>query len=192
MPANVSLKLRAMVTAGLANDVEAVNLRSGNRLWLEANAAENGGNQAERGDELARPLAEAGPCLAAKLKQIEPEHEMSEHGACAAANDLHTDIGKRGMAVEPAAQPCDQADRWVEVRARDRRKNRDDDIEHCAGRDRVAQKDDGLVTAGEVLGHNAGAYDRHHQDERAERLGGESPSHFGRERSPRSRAVFRK
>ena len=68
IPAKVSLKLRAMVTAGLAKDVEIREPigradieahRRGDGFRLEPQTAQYGGDQAERGNELAEPLAEA-------------------------------------------------------------------------------------------------------------------------------------
>ena len=56
------------------------------------------------------------------------------------------------------------------MRAGDGGEDGDDDEQHRAGRKRVAKQRDRLITAGEVLGHDAGADHRHHQDERAERF----------------------
>ena len=61
------------------------------------------------------------------------------------------------------------------MRARDGGEDGDDDEQHRAGRNRVAKQRDRLITAGEVLGHDAGADHRHHQDQRAERFRREPP-----------------
>ena len=64
------------------------------------------------------------------------------------------------------------------MRARDRGKDGDDDEEDCARRNGVAKQRDRLIPAGKLLGHDAGADDRHDQDQRAERLSREPASHI--------------
>ncbi len=100
---------------------------------------------------------------------------MRQHGADAAADDLHDDIGDGGGQIERAAIEHDQAHRGIEMRAGDGREDGDDDEQHRAGGDGVAEQRERLITAGELLGHDAGADHRHDQNQRAERFRREPP-----------------
>ena len=59
--------------------------------------------------------------------------------------------------------------------ARDRSQDRDYHDENGAGRNRVAEQRDGLVSAREPLGHDAGADHGGDENGRAESLGDEPP-----------------
>ena len=61
------------------------------------------------------------------------------------------------------------------MRAGDGREDGDDDEQHRAGGDGVAEQRERLITAGELLGHDAGADHRHDQNQRAERFRREPP-----------------
>ena len=89
---------------------------------------------------------------------------MREHGTDTAADDLHDDISGSGAEIELAAIQHHQADGRIEMRAGDGGEDGDDDEQHRTGRNGVAEQRDRLITAGEVLGHDAGADHRHHQD----------------------------
>src|SRR5271166_3763485 len=85
IPEELLVSARAIVTAGLAKDVEAVKPvgrrdvetdREGNRLSLEARHRENGDDQAKGGDKFGKPLRRAGTRLDRKLEQRQLEHAM--------------------------------------------------------------------------------------------------------------------
>ena len=77
--------------------------------------------------------------------------------------------------IELAAIEHDQAHRGIEMRAGDGREDGDDDEQHRAGGDGVAEQRERLITAGELLGHDAGADHGHDQNQRAERFRREPP-----------------
>jgi len=64
----------------------------------------------------------------------------------------------------------DEADRGIEMGAGDRREDGDGDEQDRTGGKRVAQKRDGLITAGKLRCHDSRADHRHHQNEGAERF----------------------
>ena len=95
---------------------------------------------------------------------------MRDDGAEAAADDLHRDIGERVAAADARRGAHHQGHRRIEMRAGDRREDGDDDDQHGAGREGIAQERERLVPAGELLRHDARADHRHHQKEGAERF----------------------
>ena len=108
----------------------------------------------------------------ARSTERQPEHGVGEQAAGDAAGDLGGDVAGRRPRRELPVQGEDEADRRIEMRARDRPERRDEDGEDRAGGDRVAEEREGGVV-GERVGHDAGA---HHRGD--ERPGAEG---FGRE-----------
>ena len=71
-----------------------------------ADGADDGEDQAESRDRLARPLAEPGPRLHRKLQRRQVEHQMRRPGAQNAEGELDDDIGG---GVAPAAARAREA-----------------------------------------------------------------------------------
>ena len=154
-------------------DIEAD--RRGKRIRPETETAENGRDQPERGDEFAEPLAEAGPRRRRKLDRLEAEHQMRRHRAETSARDLRHDIEQRRTAFDLAAEQHHQRHRRIELGARNRNEDGDDDDQDRGGGDRVAEKGKRDISPGQILGHDARADHRHDEKERAERLGRQAP-----------------
>src|SRR5215472_1128010 len=80
-----------------------------------------------------------------------------------AAEYLRRDVNRGRRPWQLAAQGEGKTYRRVEVRARKRAEYEDQDSEDRAGRQRIAQEPERVVTARELLRHDAGSHDRREQ-----------------------------
>ena len=85
MPEKVSVKDRAMATAGLANDVEAVNQYA---AVMYNPTAKNNPNETKGRDDFGKPLVRAGAHSLRHLKEIKREHGVRDHRAEHTSDDL--------------------------------------------------------------------------------------------------------
>ena len=102
IPANVFVNARAIVTAGFANDVDAVNqyadvMYAANserrRRRSATHASPDDGQQSERGNELAEHLSRASPCVLREGEQRFLEHHVRRGDADKGADHLRHDHG---------------------------------------------------------------------------------------------------
>ena len=117
----------------------------------------------------------AGSCLGGRLDDVQIEHEVRQRDAGQARDHLDDDVGRRTAWSDLAPQQEGQRDRRVEVGAGDRPEHGDQHGEDGAGGQRVADQRDGVVSGGEVLGHDPGTHHGGEQEQGAECLGGEFP-----------------
>ena len=96
---------------------------------------------------------------------------MRDPGSGDTAQDLTGDVENCDPPADRAFDRERDADRRVEMRARHRPKDQDEDGQHRAGRQRVAEQGERHVPAGQPLGHDAGADHRGEQQGGAERFG---------------------
>jgi len=176
MPAKVSDKARASVTAGLANrrepvgggDVEADGI--GDRARRRSEAAEDRQQQTEGGDRLRQELAGAAAQRRRQLPERQLEHQMRDPDAEHGAGDLRRRVDAGRRPFDAAAQGEGERHRRIEMRAGQRAEHEDEHAQHGAGRQGVAQQGERAVTAGEALRHDAGADHRGEQECRAQKL----------------------
>ena len=149
-------------------DVEPDRRR--HRARAKAHAADDRRHEAEGRDDLAEPLPDAGARGRAEHQDRLAEHRMREPGAGEPAGDLGEDVSERIGGAELALQDEAEGHRRIEMRARDRPKDQDQDHQDRAGRQRVAEQRKREIAAGQALGHDPGAHHRGEQERRAERF----------------------
>ena len=132
MPANVSVNVRPIVTAGFANDVDEVNqygradVRAdrgrcrGGPVPVRASAKMSSSNPRGR-DDLSEPESPAGAAGRRPGDRRHAEHHVGQDGAADRAADLGGNVGGEvaggdAAAVAPAQPPVDQRDDRVEMR----------------------------------------------------------------------------
>ena len=172
------------MTAGLANEVEAVNQYAAVMYAATAN-----------GTALARRRAHP------QMTASSPKVATNSLKSCAPPERAWREAKKSGAsnmmwaAATPAKAPTTCAPRYagtsrprqaalrrvgerhrrVEVRAGDRPERQDQGDEHGPGGERVGEERDGDVAAGEPLGHDARADDGGEEQRGADGLGGHAP-----------------
>ena len=95
------------------------------------------------------------------------------------ASDLASDVHRHVAPRQIAAQSKRGADGGIEVRAGDRAEEQDEYGQDRAGRQRVAKKRQGVVSAGEPEGHDPGAHHGREQDRRTYALCRGAPRKLG-------------
>ena len=99
---------------------------------------------------------------------------MGEIDADNRAEDLSRPVGERRHRRNLATQREIECHRRIEMRAGERRENRDQNDQCRAGRDRIGEQCEGLVAACQAFRHDARADDRHQQERGSEAFGGET------------------
>ena len=85
--------------------------------------------------------------------------------------DLNHDVSPRRSGGDSPPSQHRERDGRVEVRARDRPEHADQDGQACARRQRIAQKRQSHIPAGQPLAHDPGADDDGQQQSRAQPFG---------------------
>ena len=115
------------------------------------------------------------PAAAASVERDLPdrqfEHQVRDPHADDPTDNLCGDVRPRIRPPQLAAEREREAHRRVEMRARERAERENENGEDRAGRQRVAQQRQRVVTAGKALRHDAGADDRGEQEGGAQTLG---------------------
>jgi hypothetical protein len=185
IPANVSDAERASVTAGLANDVEAVNQYAA--VMYEATAMGTADERSRAQPQITASSpnvatnslnAWASPeraCLDAK-NTGGLEHQMGRGDTGERANDLSTDVQRNLVPRQPALRRVGERDGRIEMRARDGTERENQSDQRRTRGDGIGKEGDGDVAARQPFAHDPGADDRCQQETRADGLGGHAPS----------------
>ena len=107
---------------------------------------------------------------------------MGRRDASEGSQDLRDNVGRDFAPAQLAADGFGQADRRIEMRARDRAEDEDEHDEPRAGSKRIAEQRNRDVAACQAFAHDAGADDDGEQKGGAER--------FGRQATGEIHAVF--
>ena len=180
MPAKVSDRRAPSVTAGLANDVDAVNQYAPAMYAATANGAaaarpeRTTPNTTSTARRSRRPRRGNVPAPAALVRRErdggDAEHEVGEHRAAAGAGDLRGDV-RRQVAPRPPPERrvggVTAGLRCAPETGAERQQDRD---ERAGRRERVDEQPYAVVV-GEALGRDARADDRGDEEKRAGELG---------------------
>ena len=109
------------------------------RVRCKADAAQYRQNERERRDCFRQPLGWSAAHRRPDRERGQIEHEVRRRCADDAAKALHEDVGKQLFPRECTPQSEDERHRSVEMRAGNRRENRDQHDENGAGRNGIAQ-----------------------------------------------------
>src|SRR6267142_3604123 len=127
IPANVSLSDLAIVTAGLAKDVDAVkpvscrNVASnGERddAGTTTRASPNNAQESKRCDELAEELTRSAPDVARHGNQRNPKHGVRRHRSGNATGELRGDVRKKTGPIQSSFHGVRYGDHRIEMLAR--------------------------------------------------------------------------
>ena len=150
MPAKVSVAERADVTAGLANDVEAVN------------------------HELAEHLRGPRARVARGEEERRLEHDVRGRDAAEGAGDLGPEVHGDVAPGQTALRRIGERHRGIEVRPRDRPEGEDERHQRRPGGDGVREEREPDVAAGQPLAHDPGPDDGGQEQRGPHRFGGEA------------------
>ena len=136
-----------------------------------ADAAEDDDDQPRGGDDLGQQRAGRGAVVIRQGDGVELEHQVGEHAADHAADDLGSDRERRLAGGDQAEHALDRGDDRVEA-GRDRLERQDQRDQGGTGDQAVLQQLQAHVVRREALGRDAGADDGHHQERRTDRFRG--------------------
>ena len=153
-------------------DVEADD--PGRGVRAKAQRAQDRSDQAEGRDELRKGLGGAVAEPGGHLQDRLGEHGVRDPDADDPGDHLDRDVGGGERPGDLAADRESQGHGRVEVGARDRPEDCDQDHEAGAGRQGIAQQGDGVVAAGEPFAHDPRTHDDGEEQGSAQGFGREA------------------
>mmetsp|Transcript_14420 Transcript_14420/g.45455 ORF Transcript_14420/g.45455 Transcript_14420/m.45455 type:complete len:299 (-) Transcript_14420:25-921(-) len=140
-------------------------------VGLGANGAEDGREEANRGDDLREEFAVGVAILAVKLAVSLHKHGVGDVGAHDAAAELADEVGQQALDGEFSLEEERHGDDGIEVRSRDGAEDGDQNEEDAPRGQGVAQKRDAVVGR-QVVAHHPTSNDGGHEVECPKKFGG--------------------